>query len=108
MSHLPISICHEGKKKKREREKHCRGKEDQSLGLPISKPLTINKHSLGVPGTRNPLRLVEIQIPGTHLTSIESDSAKEEPEKLLYGEQPPPPSRANRLIQQAWETLPNE
>lgn len=51
---------------RQKRGKHCRRKEDKSVGLHISKPLTINQGFPSMPSTRNHWRLVKIQIPKTH------------------------------------------
>lgn len=80
--------------KAKKKEKHCRRKEDKSVGLHISEPFTINQHFPRMPGTRNHLRLVKIQVSGTHPTAMESNSPEEEPGKLLHGEQHPLPLTA--------------
>lgn len=46
--------------------KHCRRKQDRSVGLHISKSLTINQSFPSMPSTRNHWRLVKIQIYESH------------------------------------------
>lgn len=75
-------------------EKQRRRQKAKSMGLAISKPLTIGKRVPSMPGTRNHLRLVKIQILGTQPTSVDSNSPEEEPRELSYGHQLSLPSTA--------------